>query len=211
MSDFMDDVFEISSSLGAVFRALMAKDGMMKTKAYALIAERLSDIAGKTPAWSGRYVSNILKGDRGGAKIREAAIALIASGWVGDDLGALEPIVGVLANPLHVSPGSLVLGHSRSCDREGCDVVFVPASPAQRHCPGRCRELAIVSVDMVRALRIIDDHSGVLSKLEVDGRTLNALFLRGLVCVDSLSVEYVNITDAGVRVMNANRHVPGVL
>jgi hypothetical protein len=107
------------------------------------IADRLSQMAGKSPAWGWRYLRNFLnKKIEASPKLIDAIMRL---GMTVDDTPALL----VMTEPVtvrafgKVKPGSVILADSRPCGRPGCRVEFVPRVPWQRFCSGECRKREI--------------------------------------------------------------------
>lgn len=104
------------------------------------IAERLSALVGKEPAWSDAYVTNVLAHTLAPSrKFRDAVMRLAA-------LIDGAPLAQVQSHPVQVQalgevrPGSLVYGNSRRCANPGCPVWFVPRAWNQTVCGDECRK-----------------------------------------------------------------------
>ncbi len=107
-----------------------------------IVADKLSDVAGKTPAWGWRYMRNVLN-----RKIEASAAmtqAIMQLGAMQD--GAPARLVKGKAVQVYaineVKPGSLVFGSSRVCANPACAVTFVSDIWNKRCCSKECsREL----------------------------------------------------------------------
>lgn len=104
----------------------------------AVVAVRLSGAVGQVPAWTWRYVHNVLgRKIDASAKFMEAILAL------GAVLDGANPLmigmkrVSVFAK--NVNPGTVVLAAGRKCANPACPIEFVPRVPRQRFCSAECR------------------------------------------------------------------------
>lgn len=104
----------------------------------AVVAVRLSGAVGQVPAWTWRYVHNVL-----GRKIDASARFMEAILALGAVLDGANPLmigmkrVSVFAK--NVNPGTVVLAAGRKCANPACPIEFVPKVPRQRFCSAECR------------------------------------------------------------------------
>mgnify|MGYP005820007041 CR=1 FL=1 len=110
----------------------------MTPRDKAEIADRLSRIAGQSPAWTWRYVHNILRHKIDASQ--RFINAILALGAVQDGANPLMINVRqVQVYAAHVNPGSIILAASRKCANPDCPIEFVPVVPRQRYCSAECR------------------------------------------------------------------------
>ncbi len=103
------------------------------------IANRLSAIAKHEPAWTWRYLRNVLnKKLDASQKLLQAVVALGATlDGIPAELAAAHPVSVMTAG--NIKPGALVLANSRPCANPYCMIHFVPSSPRQRYHSAACR------------------------------------------------------------------------
>jgi hypothetical protein len=102
---------------------------------FEMLAQKLSGLAQKKPAWGWRYVQGVHAGSIGPSAA--FAMAVRALGATLDDAPVMLTYtveVRVLARPGTVPSGALVLGEARPCQWKGCRVLFVPKVPWQKYC-----------------------------------------------------------------------------
>lgn len=115
-------------------------DGPGRLKNLAEMAETLSRLVGKTPAWTARYLNGILKGHKGFAisvDLEKALHALAGRIEGQHPLQALVKPVNVFSINGHVKAGSIILGETKPC--HGCHTPIVPRVPWQKYCCPECR------------------------------------------------------------------------
>jgi hypothetical protein len=109
-----------------------------KTVLYAEIARRLSDIAGKNPPWTWRYVQGIQSGTvQPSHHVNHAARILLARliDAVDVPLYSNFETIKIHAPIGAVTPGTWIIGKSRPCANPTCTIHFVPLVPWQKFCP----------------------------------------------------------------------------
>lgn len=102
------------------------------------IADRLSTLAGHTPAWGWRYLRNVLSHKINASRALVDAImrlGALVDGAPKDIAQAQRVTVNALG---HVKPGALILADSRPCI---CGVEFVPRTWNQKHHTKECGKL----------------------------------------------------------------------
>lgn len=102
------------------------------------IADRLSTLAGHTPAWGWRYLRNVLSHKINASRALVDAImrlGALVDGAPADLARAQRVTVNALGN---VKPGALILADSIPCI---CGVEFVPRTWNQRHHTRECGKL----------------------------------------------------------------------
>lgn len=103
---------------------------------YTDMAERLSKIARKDPAWSWRYVQSVSAGTVEPSKRFSKAVDTLAVTFDGMPATfARSSPVTVYAETGTVTEGALVMASSRRCANPTCTVVFVPNVPWRKLCP----------------------------------------------------------------------------
>jgi hypothetical protein len=103
---------------------------------YGDMAERLSKIAGKSPAWGWRYVQSVSAGTVQPSKAFSKAVEALAVTFDGIPVPfAKSSPVTVYAETGTIADGSLVMSASRRCASPNCTVVFVPNVPWRKLCP----------------------------------------------------------------------------
>lgn len=112
---------------------------LISVDALQEIADRLSVIGRKEPAWGWRYLRNVLNRKIDASqKLLTAIMALGATidGIPAELAGARQVSVMAVGT---VTPGSLILASSRPCANPYCNLHFVPSSPRQRYHSAACR------------------------------------------------------------------------
>lgn len=107
-----------------------------KVALYKHLAYQLSEIAGRSPPWTWRYVQGVLAGTLSPSPaFAQAVFALqMAIQKVPFTHVGLE-LVQVYARPGTVQPGAFVVAESRPCACPTCPIHFVPVFPEQTYCP----------------------------------------------------------------------------
>jgi len=102
------------------------------------LAASLSRIAGKSPAWSGRYLNSVILGHKGFRITNEMGMALQS---YASRLDGMHPLQALLVEITcysvgeRVKPNSIITGESKRC---ACTVLFVPHHPRQKYCSKEC-------------------------------------------------------------------------
>jgi hypothetical protein len=107
-----------------------------------IVADKLSKVAGKSPAWGWRYMRNVLN-----RKIEASGSlmdAIMRLGAMQD--GAPARLVNSKRVTVYVlnevTPGSLVFGSSKVCANPACGVMFVSDIWNKRCCSPECSKVA---------------------------------------------------------------------
>ena len=110
---------------------------------YGDMAERLSRIAKKSPAWGWRYVQSVVSGTIEPSKKFSNAVQVLAVSIDGIPvpLAGASPVT-VYAETGTIKEGSLVMNKSIRCANPSCTVEFVPNVPWRKFCPV-CSPLAV--------------------------------------------------------------------
>ncbi len=129
----------IRNALAELIRGFGHDPALISVEDLQGIADKLSQVAKKEPAWGWRYLRNVLNGKiEVSTRLANAIMALGATmDGIPVQVAAGKP-VQVLAVG-EVKPGALILADSRPCSRPGCPVHFVPRVPWQRYCSVGCR------------------------------------------------------------------------
>lgn len=124
--------------LSEVIRGLGHEPDLIPYKELEDIAVRLSALAHKDPAWSWRYLRNVLNGKLDASKPLLDAIMRLGALIDGTpEVVAKSTAVSVMAIG-KVAPGALILGDSRRCANPGCRMEFVPRVPWQQCHSAEC-------------------------------------------------------------------------
>ena len=103
---------------------------------YTDMANRLSRIAKKNPAWGWRYVQSVASGTEDPGKKFAKAVNTLAITFDGMPVAfAKSSPVTVYAETGTVKEGALVMAASIPCATPSCSVMFVPNVPWRKHCP----------------------------------------------------------------------------
>jgi hypothetical protein len=125
-----DTLLELLTLLDAILKHADHKD------LYEDMAERLSKIAGKQPAWGWRYVQSVASGTVQPSRKFAKAVDALAVTFDGIPVPfAKSSPVTVYAETGTIMEGSLVMSSSRRCAAPSCTVVFVPNVPWRKLCP----------------------------------------------------------------------------
>lgn len=107
-----------------------------KVALYNHLAYQLSEIAGRSPPWTWRYVQGVLVGTLSPSPaFAQAVLALQMATQKVSSIHANLELVQVYVRPGTVQPGALVVAESRPCACPTCPISFVPVSPEQIYCP----------------------------------------------------------------------------
>lgn len=108
------------------------------------LAADLSQIAGRSRPWTGKFLHSLIKGYPGFKANGPLGKALdvLAGRLTGlDEIQSRAAEAQVLAvNDL--PPGTLVLGQAQRCAAPGCQIIFVPTHPRQKYHSKSCARLA---------------------------------------------------------------------
>lgn len=122
-----------------------ANDGaqrMDRVEFWTMLAEKLSRVVGKEPAWSWRYIQSIYQGTEKPSKKFTAAVNALGAAIDEVPTSVVYTVsVKVFARPGAVKEGSVILGESKPCARPGCPVRIVPNVPWRKYCSDECRIL----------------------------------------------------------------------
>jgi hypothetical protein len=103
---------------------------------YTDMADRLSKIAHKDPAWGWRYVQSVASGTVQPSKKFTRAVDALAVTFDGIPVPfAKSSPITVYAETGTIAEGALVMGVSRRCATPTCTVTFVPNVPWRKRCP----------------------------------------------------------------------------
>jgi hypothetical protein len=107
------------------------------------VANRLSQMSRKSPAWSWRYLRMVLNGKMvPSGRLVEAMMRLGAVlDGTPEELARSERVTVVVRALGKVGDGALVLADSRVCANPGCGVVFVPRTPNQACHSAECAKM----------------------------------------------------------------------
>lgn len=108
---------------------------------FTRLANDLSQLAGKVPPWSYRYVRSVHAGDYAPSKKMQAAIVakLAEVDGASGELAASVPItVYVSPDRANELAGAYIMGDVKICPT--CTKRFTPNVPWRRYC-GECREV----------------------------------------------------------------------
>jgi hypothetical protein len=126
----IDTLRDLLTLLGTILTHADHKD------LYTDMADRLSKIAGKTPAWGWRYVQSVASGTVEPSKKFTKAVDALAVTFDGVPvLFAKSSPVTVYAETGTIVEGSLVVAGSCRCANPTCTVTFVPNVPWRKLCP----------------------------------------------------------------------------
>lgn len=107
-----------------------------KVALYNHLAYQLSEIAGRSPPWTWRYVQGVLAGTLSPSPaFAQAVFALQVATQKRPFTHVGLELVQIYARPGTVQPGALVMAESRPCARPTCSICFVPEFPEQIYCP----------------------------------------------------------------------------
>ncbi len=130
--------YKPSEALSEVIRGSGYDPALISVEDLQRIANRLSAVVKREPAWGWRYLRNVLNGKmEASKKLADAVMRLGALIDGTPDLPATAERVSVLASG-KVRPGALVLANSQSCANPGCGIEFVPRTPNQRFHSAAC-------------------------------------------------------------------------
>lgn len=108
------------------------------------LAADLSQIAGRSRPWTGKFLHSLLKGYPGFKANGQLgkAVSVLAGRLAGlDEIQSRAEEARVLAIN-HLPVGTLVLGQAQRCAAPGCQVTFVPTHPRQKYHSPTCARLA---------------------------------------------------------------------
>jgi hypothetical protein len=106
---------------------------------YTMLAEKLSRIVKKEPAWTWRYIQGAHAGSIQPSKLLIRAVNALGAALDEVPVAMAYTVqVTIYARPDTVQAGSLVLGASKTCARPGCRVTFVPNVPWRKYCSTEC-------------------------------------------------------------------------
>jgi len=107
-----------------------------RTALYQNMAERLSEIAGKTPHWKGDYIQAVASGTLDASRPLARAIEALAAETDGTPaiIANTEPVT-VHARPGTIQAGALLIGESIPCAYPPCPTHFVKTHPRMKYCP----------------------------------------------------------------------------
>jgi hypothetical protein len=113
----------------------MLYDGEITMASLTDLAGRLSQIAGKSRPWTGKYLHSLIRGYSGfsaNSQLIEAIHTLANQQSSTDEILTMAKETKVLA--VHPLPeGTVILGPARRCANPLCSVCFVPTHPRQRY------------------------------------------------------------------------------
>ena len=121
-----------ASMLGELIRAFGHFPEVISVADLQVIADRLTEVAGKEKGWTWRYLRSVLSGTvEPSAKLVDAMMRLGAL----VDGAPKESVMGERVTVLalgQVEAGAVVLASSKRCANPACKVVFVPVVPWQK-------------------------------------------------------------------------------
>jgi hypothetical protein len=128
----------ISTIIDQIFvRQRLSCKGWQRHDIYQFIASRISALAGKTPAWTWRYIQSIrAKTVKASSRVDQAA-RMYLDVLLDQSTSPFSSYVRVQvrARPGVLVDGAFVLSESRPCSEPTCQINFVPRVPWQRYCP----------------------------------------------------------------------------
>jgi hypothetical protein len=112
-----------------------ATNGHAKTKLYTNVAKRLSEVAGKKPAWKGDYIQAVSTGHLPASKKLARAVDALAAEFDGKPAiyADLEPVT-IYVRPGTVLPDSILIGESIQCAWRTCPVTCIKTHYKQIYC-----------------------------------------------------------------------------
>jgi hypothetical protein len=135
----------MESGISTLFDIYEQLYGPKITMAYLdELAADLSQIAGRSRPWTGKFLHSLLRGYPGFKANGQLgkALAVLAGRLAGlDEIQSRAEEVQVLAVN-HLPAGTLVLGTAQRCAAPGCQITFVPNHPRQKYHSKSCAGLA---------------------------------------------------------------------
>jgi len=109
------------------------------------LAGDLSQIAGRSRPWTGKYLHSLIKGYDGFSANHELIRALTILGCCLDSTGEVQAKVRPARDLVAVNDlpaGTVILGRAQRCANCVCPVIFVATHPRQKYHSRACREMA---------------------------------------------------------------------
>jgi len=104
------------------------------------LALELSQVAGRSKPWTGKFLHSLIKGYAGFTINDELlkALKILTSQQNGTDAlhAQLQQATVLTLNPL--PEGTIILGDPQRCATPGCDIIFVPTHPRQKYHDKNC-------------------------------------------------------------------------
>lgn len=116
-------------------KPLFSKNGRRGAN-YQALADRLSQIAGKIPPWSGRYLQSVESGSYPASRRLARALEILGAEIDGRPLEIADSEeVTIYARTGKIKPGSMIDGASQVCAFKFCSIWFIRTHPRQIYCP----------------------------------------------------------------------------
>jgi hypothetical protein len=104
------------------------------------IARQMNNVNQGRAPWTWRYMLQVYNGNlKPSARFMRAAMVLEQQLESSSPLAASAQALIAFTIAGRVKPGSIILGSSRTCERQGCNTSYVPVVPWQRFCCKECR------------------------------------------------------------------------
>lgn len=107
------------------------------------LATDLSQIAGRTRPWTGKYLHSLIKGYPGfnaNGQFREALTVLASQLEECEQLETQAQQTTV--KTIHeLPPETVILGQAKRCATSGCNILFVPTHPRQKYHSKACAKI----------------------------------------------------------------------
>lgn len=101
---------------------------------YTFVAEKLSAIAKKEPAWSAKYIYNVLKIENFASKKFEEAVNILAVAIDGVPIVVAQARKVTILTSKNIKENTLIEIDSRPCASPDCTVWFIPNVHNRIHC-----------------------------------------------------------------------------
>lgn len=136
VSEISISALSTKDTLLELLTLLDTNPGVERQDLYSDMARRLSQIAGKEPEWSWRYVQSVASGtvEPGGKFAKAVELLAVTFDGIPVRLAGISPVT-VYAQAGTVTNGALVMSPSRKCADPVCVNEFVPNVPWRRYCP----------------------------------------------------------------------------
>jgi hypothetical protein len=129
------------SELRELLRTMGHEPDLINTHQLQEIAEILSALAGKQPAWGWKYLNQVLHNKL--AASQQLITAIHQQGMLSDGVNATlatsTKLIAYAPSGVTVHPGSLILTDSRQCP---CGLWFIPRAWNQNYHSHECRAAA---------------------------------------------------------------------
>lgn len=107
------------------------------------MAADLSNIAGRTRPWTGKFLHSLIK-EYSGFKANDQllkALTILNSRQHGEDEVKAQAKEATVLSVSDLPAGTMILGEAKRCAALGCPVLFVPTHPRQKYHSKVCAKL----------------------------------------------------------------------